>query len=72
MGAQRPGRRHALLDRHDTSGRGHVGDNEGRRAVIAHLLGKSGWASTDVFGCLLRGQQPGLTNPTVKAWANEK
>jgi hypothetical protein len=42
-----------------TGGRGHQGDNAGRRAVIGLLTGElAGPAPTDVFGCPLRDPSP--------------
>jgi hypothetical protein len=41
-----------------TGARGHVGDNTGRAAIIAHVLGTvTDMQQTDVFGCSLGEQQ---------------
>jgi hypothetical protein len=36
-----------------TRARGHAGDNDGREAVLAHVLGTAQRARTEVFGCPL-------------------
>ncbi len=41
-----------------TGARGHIGDNDGREAVIAHVLKMATAPSrTDVFGCPIGQQQ---------------
>jgi hypothetical protein len=55
-----------------TGGRGQVGDNEGLAAVVAHLLGESARAGTDVFGCPLRAQQPSVNHPVENKCSDEK
>jgi hypothetical protein len=40
-----------------TPGRGTAGDNAGRAAVIAHVLGTRGPVRADVFGCPLNARQ---------------
>jgi hypothetical protein len=40
-----------------TRARGHAGDNDGRRAILAHVLGTATEKmQTDVFGCPICGQ----------------
>lgn len=49
-----------------TAARGHVGDNDGRSAVVS--LAQSGSAeraATPVFGCSLTGPSEALSNPSV-------
>ena len=38
-----------------TGSRGHVGDNHGKRAVLAHPLATAGEQRHDVFGCGMGG-----------------
>jgi len=41
-----------------TSARGHVGDNSGRRAVLALLKNKNAAAAHPIYGCRLRDRLP--------------